>query len=644
MSDVLGYLAEKGLYPKGQAYGESRFSCFFHEEEPGKRGRLYVNTDVSSEPGGLFHCKVCDARGNLITLKKHFGDPIGDSDNSSNRRYEVMQAANRYFEDCLDLQEEVQTYLANRGLTMATVAERRLGWADGTLLGHMKSKGFSLLELREVGLVGDNGEFFSEHITIPYLVNSNVVTIRGKEIGGKYLSLSHSKVRLYNTDVCFTDDIIEVAICEGEFDSMLSQQMGVPAVALPGAMSWQAAWTGYFEKMKRVYVIFDNDDPGRAGAEKVQKSLGSKARVVDLGPRDAEQASNNDGNDITDWVKLGHGDEDFLKLLRHTAGGLLITVAEAYEEWEQIEDLSGIKLGYPLLDANLGKGMLPGQVAVVLAKSGEGKTMWVLNTFDRILRVPGQEGKKILFVSLEQTRSEWFERALKIARFHDPWLDPPQVRDFWSDKLMIVDKNRVGEQELLNSIEDFEYHMGQKPDFIAIDYLGYWARSYKGERYQQTSDAVMALKAIAKEERLTILTPHQVNRGVAYGEEPSADAARDAGVVEETADFLFTVWNPDSAKGTDFQDRKNKLMMRIAKSRHGGKGRHANFIFCAHSLAIVQDSDPLQGASPEMLKTHDEEIARAKADNWYYSTSKTYEHALEQHRKGDEEWVNGHGQ
>lgn len=222
-----------------------------------------------------------------------------------------------------------------------------------------------------------------------------------------------------------------------------------------------------------------------------------------------------------------------------------------------------------------------------------GKTLMLLNLMHRMRMAPGQGHLRFLFVSLEQTRGEWWDRARRIHRFYNLESSEAEAERWWQDNLMIVDKNRLTEHDLHQVVEEYAEGMGQMPDVICLDYLGYFARSFKGEGYERSSMAAMALKGIGKEYRVPIIAPHQVNRGAREGEEFGADAARESGVIEETADFLFTVWSPDNQLARTEAEKTGHLDLRIAKSRHGGRGTQLGMQFAPVSLVMVPDGDPL---------------------------------------------------
>jgi len=494
-------------------------------------------------------------------------------------------------------------------------------------------------DIRETGVARPNGsDFYDAVITIPYLVGSTVTGIRQKELSAKYKQPVGWKQRLFNADVLRTHTG-EVLLTEGEFDAMLAHQMGHAAIGCPGANQWQDSWAELFEDVRRVWIVFDNDDSGRSGAEKVKESLGAKARIatVPAGPTGAL----DDHNDLTDWiVDQGHSKDDLTHHLRQSRGGILISVDEAFKEYEELQGLQGLQFNDPELDRLIHPGLLASQVCVVMAKTGQGKTVSLLNIFHRMSMV--QPELKVLFVSLEQTRGEWADRAMRIFGYYNlhlaPTNDSPDeleratqelrhaTRDYWVNRLQIVDRNRISEEELLEAIDEYEEIMGGKPDLVAVDYVGYLARGFKGkDDYERTSEAIMTLKAVAKEKRVAMIAPSQVNRGANFGSEPAVDAARNSGVVEETADFAFTLWSEDGAKGKDPEARTGVVYMRIGKSRHGGAGHLLQFRFAPQTLVLVPKSTPEAVMALHELK-------------WPIEKRYGWQKALYRHRTGQASW------
>lgn len=596
--DILGYLHRKGVQTKRASADEVHIACMFCGENDQKRGRLYVNVNPDAEIPGLYFCHLCGAKGSLVSLQRHFGDATEkqEREDTGYQRRNILQLVADWYHEALDDHPEVVRYLVNeRGLSPECIARHRLGFAGGevnAVFRMLRQQGYASADISATGLTtfdretGRAVDFLRNHITIPYLVAGNVVMIRGRAFGAadekqKYVTGPGQKSRLFNTDSVWEAD--EVVVCEGEFDCMVLEEQGYTVVAVPGANTWQDSWDAYFTDVKRVWVVFDRDqeDVGGKAGDKLVARFGPKARQVEL----PEHELGKPKNDITEWfVTLGHTRHDFDALLK-AARGTLVAVEDAIAAHTLMNNLPGLKLGIELLDNMIKPGLLPSQVMVVNANTGTGKTLFLMNAFRWICIA--QPDYKILFLSLEQTAHEWWERARRIHRFFNVGATDVEAEQFYVGRIWIDERNRVTPEQLLQVLDDFQVETGAKPDLVAIDYLGYWARSFPGERYERTSDAVMTMKEIAKSERLRLLAPNQVSRSTAHGTEPGLQSGRDSGVVEETADFLLTLWRPDTTQGRSMEEQKGDLSMSIAKSRHGGTGWTGHFVFAPLSLAIV---------------------------------------------------------
>lgn len=624
MSEVLEYLASKGLSYKTAGGNNVHLPCFFCGEDPNKRGRLYVNVDPGMEIPGLFMCHLCGTKGALPTIQKHFGDyQVTDRGEDSLVRREILAAAAKYYHDRLADFPDAYAWLRGpqRLLTLETIVDAQLGYADGGLYVHLRENGFKPSDILKTGLAversqGPPVDALRGMVTIPYVVAGNVVMIRGRafpDVPGapKYKTCGGNATRLYNSDAAWGTD--ELVVTEGEFDCLVLRQLGVRSVvACPGASAWQDSWDGYVEGLRRLWVAFDNDPAGTVGSGKLLGRFGAKVRLINLpGPA---------GTDVTSWAGAGGSLEAFEELKAKTKGkGLLVSVAQAREEHAEMQGARGLSLGIPLLDLVVQPGLLPSQVMVVLAKSGVGKTLFLLNLMQRMTMVPGQEDLKFLLLSLEQTRGEWFERARRIWRFYNLDSDDDACDRFWGERLMLVDQNRLNEAELVATLDDYVDQMGRQPDVVFLDYLGYWAQAFRGERYERTSDAIMTLKAVAKDRRIPIITPHQVSRIAKYGEEPEADGSRDSGVVEETADFLFVLWSADSLHGRSEEEKQGVVNLRVGKSRHGGRGVKVALQFAPVSLTLVPHGDPL--------------VSMARDELYYERLRDNWETAVRRHRR-----------
>ncbi|MBE0635963.1 AAA family ATPase, partial [Candidatus Bipolaricaulota bacterium] len=355
----------------------------------------------------------------------------------------------------------------------------------------------------------------------------------------------------------------------------------------------------------------DADDAGRAGAAKIQQHLGIRTKIVELPVPDGEEST-----DISEYFQRdGHTTEDFDALIESFRGRRLFTIGDAMAERDIMLTASGMALGWKALDHWIHPGILPGQVMVVLAKTGVGKTAWLTQvlhnlsehyTYDGHYKDksgeidehhrPGGPAEPVLVLSLEQTKGELVDRMQKIARFYDPRLPDELFRQAYRN-VRLNDENKIPPADMRPLVAEFIEDVEMPPKLIVLDYLGYWARSFKGKsRYEQVSDAIMELKSIAKEYGVSIVVPHQVSRSGRKGERLELDFARDSGVVEETADFALALYAPhtkeDREDATTSIDSRSDVRLEILKSRHGGVGREQRMSWAPASLALPETGDP----------------------------------------------------
>lgn len=605
--DVQGYLRGKGLRGRPASGGrELVYPCFFDCAEPAdsKKKKLYISTEES-----LYSCKVCGAFGGSTLLQRHFGDdPKGESEDVPFLRRRILNEAAEQGHAMLVNREDVLHYLLDeRGLSAETIVERKLGFvASGwSLVGTLKNE-YTRDQLAGTGLVHTSGprsgqDFFFEHLLIPVVVRGQVVTIRGRAWGqtrgGKYMSGPGEPVRAYNLDSL--DGAEEVILTEGELDAaVLAQHLAgsggsrlknMAVVGLPGTSAVPEDLEDYLRDIKRVFVGFDSDEPGKIAADKLAIRLGARARVLEL-PNAGRKC---------DWTEYllptqgpdhpygGHTAEDVARVLSAASGKRIFSVAEAGDAFRRYRATnSGLLTGWDELDAVLAPGLLPGQVMFILAKTGTGKTLVLCNLAFQMRQ------HRILFISLEMTREEVYHRLERIYLFHFPQASTTELEEGWRN-IWINDENRLTEPDIGLLVSEYEVEMGAPPDLVLVDYLGYYARGAKGNSpYEKVSNAAMQLKADAKSGRMVVISPVQVNRVAKDGKPIDLDSARDAGSVEETGDFVVAVFRPDNALnvGDALNARPSyKMKVSVLKSRHGGVGRVLTLQMDALTLAVVPD-------------------------------------------------------
>lgn len=156
-------------------------------------------------------------------------------------------------------------HLLGRGVTQATAASFRLGSVVEPMPGHARFVGF---------------------LAIPYLdKDGEPVSLRFRCIEdhdhrayghGKYLSITDEPARVFNVRaiheaVRSIDGVIHLT--EGEFDAIILNQIGLPAVAIPGASGFQPHHRRMLAGFNRVWCWGDPDEAGAEFTNKVTRMM-----------------------------------------------------------------------------------------------------------------------------------------------------------------------------------------------------------------------------------------------------------------------------------------------------------------------------------------------------------------------------------
>lgn len=287
-----------------QSGNELITTCIFNgcdkDSRPNER-HLYINEET-----GLFHCKKCDASGNLFKLAAALG---------LSEKSKMAHPKSKGFDSNLveqfhsALPERVKGYLRSRGIEETVIKEKKIGY--GTLYGR-------------------------EWITIPFRdEHSEYAGFRlrrdpdNETNGDKYMVYPRgTKAVLYGQEVLRGNDDY-VVICEGELDCLTLLSKGVVAVtSTGGATTFKREWLQQLKGLKKIYVCFDRDDAGRKGSDKVSRMLveglpNTEVFVIELPER------MHDGKDVTDYFNLYEGtvDELMLQLPRKIGGKKLVDVS-----------------------------------------------------------------------------------------------------------------------------------------------------------------------------------------------------------------------------------------------------------------------------------------------------------------------------
>jgi len=362
-----------------------------------------------------------------------------------------------------------------------------------------------------------------------------------------------------------------VVIVEGEQDANNLRKAGANATTCPfGAGKWDKTYAQLVAG-RNVVVIADNDEPGRLHMLQVARSCfdaGCKVKVI------AKIEGVADKGDVSDWLASHQGMPatdligaavvfDPVMILQAVKPAVIVertvkSIEElAVEYSEYIDNLSKRKVMFGLIEIdNASRGLVPGEVAFLVARSKSGKSLYAQN----LIRWLALKHQPTLFLSMEQPGIQVLERhaQMEIEKSGDT------IEEMWHDlaertKIIArlghlspycwtVDKGSVALREIPGMVDEATTRAGQAMSLVLVDYLGYMNMDEVGTReYDQLSNTSRAFKAMAKEIAMPILVVSQSHRGMEGddGSRPiTLSSARGSGAIEESADVILGMYRP----------------------------------------------------------------------------------------------------
>ncbi|HPA18330.1 MAG TPA: DnaB-like helicase C-terminal domain-containing protein [Verrucomicrobiae bacterium] len=253
-----------------------------------------------------------------------------------------------------------------------------------------------------------------------------------------------------------------------------------------------------------------------------------------------------------------------------SVGDEVDAVVAAYRRrWENPDQLDGLGTGFSKLDRRLG-GLRSGQLVVVGARPGVGKSAFLLNVSRHVARA----GEPVLFVSLEMSAEELTARL--IADLSSVSLGSPHSA-FREKALteaaevvramplhMVTGVSRLG--AVVAAIRRDVARYGAK--LVCIDYCQL-IEADGDTRAEAVGRITRALKLLAVELRLPVIAASQLNRD-ACGNRPALRHLRESGSIEQDCDIALLLHRPEEA---DYEEADFcEIELDLAKHRNGPTG------------------------------------------------------------------------
>jgi replicative DNA helicase len=284
-------------------------------------------------------------------------------------------------------------------------------------------------------------------------------------------------------------------------------------------------------------------------------------------------------------------------------------MGELYEQLGEMsskgENSFGIKTGYKNIDKAL-QGMRPGQMVVVGARPGVGKTSFALN----LCINAAATGASVLFFSLEMSKVEIAQRLLSAtasiplsdirgARIqNNQWPTLLEATSQLSSLDVQIDDTagttvteiRAKARRLLHD---------KKNGLVIVDYLQLISppasRRRADSRATEVSEMSRGLKIMAKDLSVPVVALSQLNRTVEgrTGKRPQLSDLRESGAIEQDADIVILLDRSTSSEEAQRKDRPDEGITQfiIAKNRSGPLTT-IDLTFLANSTKFVEVYKP----------------------------------------------------
>lgn len=241
----------------------------------------------------------------------------------------------------------------------------------------------------------------------------------------------------------------------------------------------------------------------------------------------------------------------------------------------------------PGLDELIGGGLSPGELAVVIAPPGGGKSMALVKFASTALF----RGKKVVYYTLELSEEvvgQRFDACINDIKLKSVWEYPEHISEKLEDLAKLGGGLKI--KEFLEggvTVNTIKAHLktleieGFVPDVIFVDYLGLMRPlgSYAEKRHALT-DIAEGLRNIANNMHVPLWTAHQTNR-IAIQEEriSTAHVGESLGIIA-TVDLALGLGRPDEMK------EDNQAMLGIIKNRNGEDGIYRLLVFDTRRVLI----------------------------------------------------------
>lgn len=371
----------------------------------------------------------------------------------------------------------------------------------------------------------------------------------------------------------------DIYLCEGEKDTDILCNAGFCATTAPmGAGKWRDSYTLQLTGAQRVFILPDNDKPGRAHGLLVAEKLaeaGITVKLVDLKAVYPELPRKGDVADVLQFLGIeaisiftnyAFSPAVFSEIAQQrdmldASPNYQMQTAALYIEKDFWNDVTRtaqqpvLSTGFAELDKQLGGRLYPG-LYVIGSVSSLGKTAFCLQMADAI----AEQGIDVLFFTLEMSRMEMVARSISRELFLDSRLtsqwgighvlngkvpEPALKRAAFLYKEKIAKNISFLQGDFATSTQDIvqtatlhQAATGRRP-VVFVDYLQILRPTDIRMSDKQAMDqSVVTLKRLSRELDIPVVAVSSFNRQN-YNEEVNMASFKESGAIEYSADFVL---------------------------------------------------------------------------------------------------------
>lgn len=398
-------------------------------------------------------------------------------------------------------------------------------------------------------------------VAIPHFKNGELINIKYRFLNPRdirYTSEPNAEQWLFHDEGLIVGlDKGAVFIAEGEFDAISLWQMGVRNVVSPGSgANSYGPWLETLDKIKSVWIAYDNDTPGQSAAKELAERIGiEKCRNVlyPEGIKDANEYIKD--HTVDDLRSLFAKAPPIYKYEFSGLGDVIQKIIEDPMDYLEVDLLPGVKLERDQLVVL--SGITNGNKSTVsLNIVNELANRDIPSLFMPFERGVYSLGRRYLQIALKKTqdemqfttKDEWRKHAVDLAR-------KPVY-------MAVPDRHKIDE-----TIRRAKRIFGVK--VVVIDHLDYIIRNLSGNREQAISDTIQGLKRLAEELGVIMIVVTHVRKlddpGATTQRKPNLDDLKGSSSLKQDPEVVAMVHPTPDRLGVEIDILKNKGPMTSKK-------------------------------------------------------------------------------